>query len=75
MKPYVDKNTKCRILAKSKAETNFFKSMDNAAYGKTLENVRNRVDDRLVTFKEQFNNVVKKTNYGSCTIFSENLVS
>jgi hypothetical protein len=39
MKPYVDKNTKCRILAKSKAETNFFKSMDNAAYGKTLENV------------------------------------
>jgi hypothetical protein len=75
MKPYVDKNMKCRILAKSKAETNFFKSMDNAAYGKTLENVRNRVDDRLVTFKEQFNNVVKKTNYGSCTIFSENLVS
>lgn len=23
---------------------------------------------RLVTFKKQFNNVAKKTNYGSCTI-------
>lgn len=41
MEPYIHKNTKCRIWAKSKAEMNFFKLMNNAAYGKTMENVRN----------------------------------
>jgi hypothetical protein len=49
--------------------------MNNAVFGKTMENVRNRVDIRLATSEKQHNNLAKKTNYQSTTIFSENLSS
>ena len=49
MKDYIDFNTQKRTEATNDADKNFFKLMVNAAYGKTIENMRNRMKLRIVT--------------------------
>ena len=75
MKPYVDKNTNLRAKAKNNFEKDFYKLMNNSVFGKTMENIRNRVDVKLVNTKEKLSKLVAKPNFKSCKIFNENLVS
>ena len=49
--------------------------MNNSVFGKTMENVRNRVDTRLVNNVKKWNKLAKKHNFESATIFSEHLVA
>jgi hypothetical protein len=49
--------------------------MNNSVFGKTIENVRNRVDIRLVNNVKKWNKLAKKHNFESATIFSEHLVA
>ena len=75
MKPYIDKNTNLRSKAKNNFEKDFYKLMNNSVFGKTMENIRNRVDVKLVNTKEKLRKLVAKPNFKSRKIFNENLVS
>ena len=75
LKPYIDKNVILRTQAKNNFEKDFFKLMNNAVFGKTMENIRNRVNVKLVNTGEQFKKLASKPNYESRKIFNKNLVS
>ena len=49
--------------------------MNNCVFGKTMENVRNRVDIQLVTNDKQVVKLFSKSNFERRTIFSENLIA
>ena len=76
MKPYIDKNTNLRAKAKNNFEKDFYKLMNNSVFGKTMENIRNRVDVKLVNTEEKLRKLAAKPNFkGPPKIFSENLIS
>lgn len=55
--------------------TDFFKLMNSSVVGKTMENLRKRVDVRLVTDRKKFSKMVSKPTFVSSKIFNENLVA
>ena len=75
MKPFIDMNTKLRTEAKNYFEKDYFKLMDNSVFGKTMENVRNHRDIKLVTTNERRNKLVSEPNYHRTKHFSENLLA
>ena len=75
MKPYIDMNTNLRAKAKNNFEKDFYKLMNNSVFGKTMENIRNRVNVKLVNTKEKLRKLVAKPNYKGRKILNENLVS
>ncbi|XP_072018408.1 uncharacterized protein [Amphiura filiformis] len=75
MKSYIDKNTSLRTKATTDFEKDQFKLMNNAVFGKTMENIRNRVDIHLVTTQEEMRKLSAKPTYDRSTGFDENLVA
>ena len=75
LKPYIDMNTKLRKEAKNDFEKDFFKLMNNAVFGKTMENVRKHRNIKLVTTNEKRNKLVSEPNYYTTKRFSENLIA
>ena len=49
--------------------------MNNSVFGKTMENIRNRVDVKLVNNRKQAEKLSTKPNFNHSNIFSENLIS
>ena len=75
LKQYIDFNTNKRKNAKNAFEKDFFKLMNNSVFGKTMENLRKRVDVRLVTDEKKLTKLASKPTYVSSKIFNENLVA
>ena len=74
LEKYIALNTDLRTKAKNDFEKDFFKLMNNSVFGKTMENIRNRVDIKLVNNREKAEKLLKP-NFKHCNIFSENLIS
>ena len=75
LEPYIRINTEFRKVAKNDFENSFFKLMNNAVFGKMIENVRKRRDIRLITNKDRRKKLVSEPNYASCTPFSTELMA
>ena len=74
LKPYIDMNTELRKNAKNDFEKNFFKLMNNAVFGKAMENVRNHRDIKLVTSDKRRSILVSEPNYHSSKCISKDLM-
>ena len=68
-------NTELRKKVKNDFEKNFYNLMNNAVFGKTIENVRNHRDLRLVKTNKKRNKLVSESNYHTTKCFSENFLA
>ncbi|GFS78867.1 uncharacterized protein NPIL_325721 [Nephila pilipes] len=68
-------NTQFRTEAENEFEKNFYKLMNNAIFGETVENIRKRVDIRLCSNKEKAKRLISKPNFKDRIIFWENLAA
>ena len=73
LKPYIYMNTELRKIAKNDFQKDFFKLMNNAVFGKTMENVRKHRDIKLVTTDKKRTKLVSEPNYHTINLISENL--
>ena len=65
LKPYIYMNTDLRKDAKNDFEKDFFKLMNNSAFGRTMENERNHRDIKLVSTDKQRSILASEPNYHS----------
>ena len=66
-------NTELRKSAKDDFEKDLFKLMNNAVFGKTMENIRKHRDIKLVTIDKKRNKLVSEPNYHTINYISEDL--
>ena len=70
-KKHIDFNTKKRINAANDFEKDFFKLMINSVYGKTMENLRKRINVRLVNNKKYFLKYTSRPTYITHKMFGK----
>ena len=71
MKKYIDFNTEKRKNAVNNFNKDFFKLMINSVYGKTMENLRKRVNVRLVSNAKDFLKYFSRPIYITHKLFNE----
>ena len=74
MKPYIDFNTQKRKEATNEADKNLFKLLNNAVYGKTIENMRKGIKIRITTNEKDFLKYASRPTYIGHKKFGKNLV-
>ena len=68
-------NTKLATETKKCFEKEFFKLMNNAAFGKRIHNVRKDRDIKLLTSDKRRKQLVSEPNYHTTKYFSGNLLA
>ena len=74
LKPNIDFNTKLRMNAKNDFEKNLFKIFNNTFFSKTMEDIRNCRNIKLITNKKSYLKTVMKPNFKSGILFSKSLM-
>ena len=67
-------NTELRKKTRNDFEKDFFKLMNYSVFGKTMENVRNHRDIRIVTTNKQRSMLASELNYHSTKYISKDLL-
>ena len=75
MKKYIDFNTKKRMSATNDFEKDFFKLMIHSVYGKTMENLRKRINVRFVNNKKEFLKYTSKPTYVTHKLFNKSFAA
>ena len=73
LKTYINMNTELRKEAKIGFEKDLFKLMNNSVFRKTMENIRNHKDIKLVITDKKRNKLVSEPNYHTINLILEDL--
>ena len=73
VKTYIDMNTELRNKEKNDFKKEFFKLMNNAVFGKTMENVRKLRDNKFVITERRRIYLISEPNYHTTKFFAEYL--
>ncbi|MCU7846334.1 MAG: hypothetical protein KZQ93_21065, partial [Candidatus Thiodiazotropha sp. (ex Monitilora ramsayi)] len=75
MEPYIRMNTELRKRASSDFEKDLYKLMNNSVFGKTMENLRKRVDVKLVRAQEEdkLRRLIASPAFARAVIFDDDL--
>ena len=75
LKKFIDFNTDKRNNAANSFEKDFFKLMNNATFGKTMENLRKRISVKLINNAKDYVKYISEPSFVSQKIFSKNFVA
>ena len=73
LKKYIDFYTDLRAKTTNDYEKDFFKLMNNAVFGKTMENVGKHCNIKLVKIGKKRNKLVSEPNYHTMKLIDDNL--
>ena len=71
---YIEHNSKMRQLASNTFVKDYYKLKNNALYGKTVENVRRRINFRICNNEDKFTKLVSNPSFLKSIVFDEDLV-
>ena len=66
---------KKRQVSSDKFNKNLYKLLNNCIYGKSIENIRKRINVKLINDKKAYQKCVNKLNFLSQKIFDKNFVA
>ena len=75
MKKHIDFNTKKRMSAANDFEKDFFKLMISSVYGKTMENLRKRINLGFINNEKDFLKYTSKPTYVTHKLFNKNFAA
>ena len=73
LKQYIDFNTNKRKEATEDFEKDMYKLMNNAVFGKTMENVRKRTPYELVSNQKRYQKLINDPSFKNCVFVNDNL--
>ncbi|XP_050065801.1 uncharacterized protein LOC126554820 [Aphis gossypii] len=71
--PYIVLNTEMRKKAANDFEKDFFKLLNNAVFGKTMESMRKRIKMELVSSDRRLQKLINQSTFKHCTTYNETL--
>lgn len=72
---YINHNTELRKIANNDFEKDLYKLYNNSVFGKTMENVRKRINIKLVTDERKLEKLILQPNCINWTIYNESLAA